>query len=42
MLWRVTWSCGYVAVCTAIGMTHDLEAMLRFAMLWTQDVAKWM
>ena len=38
----VIWSSEYSAVHNAMGLRHDLEAMLWFAMLWVQDVAKWM
>ena len=30
------WSSEYSAACSAIGVRHDLEAMLWFAMLWVQ------
>ena len=48
-VWKVTWdvmlwACDmayseYSTVHNAMGMRHDLEAMLWFAMLWAQDTA---
>ena len=36
---RVIWSSEYGAARHAMGVRHDLEVMLWFAMLWAQDVA---
>ena len=37
---RVIWSSEYGVACHAMGVKHDLEAMLWFVMLWAQGMAK--